>query len=164
MSEQIGAAALQSGDFDDLDGSVAHPGMVAYVETVSRNECLNMLARTSVGRLGLVVDGEPVIVPVRYGLDGDSILFRTAPAGGLAGATVAAVAFEIDYLDPTRRAGWSVVVRGRAEDISDAADATSRRLRRLELASWDPDGDSRWYVIRPQAITGRRIRVIPPDL
>jgi len=164
MTEGTGVTTDQRGGFDDLDGSAAHPSMVAYVEPVSRNECLNMLARTSVGRLGLVVQREPVIVPVKYGLDGDHILFRTPPASTLAGVTAATVAFEIDHLDASQRAGWSVLVRGWVEDITDAVDATSQRLRRLPVATWDPDGDRRWYVISPRAITGRRIRVIPADL
>jgi len=149
---------------DDLDGSAAHPGMVAYVETLSRTECLNLLALAPIGRVGVVVDGEPVILPVNFALDGDSVLFRTTDTSVLNQASMNKVAFEVDHVDSETRGGWSVLIRGRADDIADAIDATSVRLRRLELFTWAPGARHHWYVIRPHAITGRRVRVIPAEL
>lgn len=151
-------------DVDDLDGSAAHPGMVAYVEPVNHPECLSMLARCSVGRIGIVVDGQPVVLPVNYALDGDCVLFRTSESSVLNQAAGENVAFEVDRIDDANRSGWSVMVQGRAIDISDTIDATSRRLRRLQVISWAPGSRHNWFIIRPSAITGRRIRVIPAAL
>jgi hypothetical protein len=56
------------------------------------------------------------------------------------------------------------MVKGQADDIGDAVDATSERLRRLPLATWAPGHRDRWFVIRPREITGRRLRVVSPEL
>jgi hypothetical protein len=53
-----------------------------------------------------------------------------------------------------------VVVQGHADDIADAIDATSERLRQLPLISWAPGQRAHWFAIRPRRITGRRLRVL----
>jgi nitroimidazol reductase NimA-like FMN-containing flavoprotein (pyridoxamine 5'-phosphate oxidase superfamily) len=45
---------------------------VASMESLGRTECLNLLATAQVGRVALVVDGHPEILPVNYALDGDT--------------------------------------------------------------------------------------------
>jgi nitroimidazol reductase NimA-like FMN-containing flavoprotein (pyridoxamine 5'-phosphate oxidase superfamily) len=137
---------------------------VASLERLSRTECLDLLALAHVGRVGFLVDGHPEILPVNYALDGDAILFRTAEGSALNQVSLANVAFEVDAIDESMRSGWSVLVRGHATDIGDTIDPTSERLRRLTLVTWAPGQRQRWYVIRPQAITGRRLRVLPQEL
>jgi nitroimidazol reductase NimA-like FMN-containing flavoprotein (pyridoxamine 5'-phosphate oxidase superfamily) len=137
---------------------------VASMEHLGRAECLNLLALAQVGRVGLIVDGQPEILPVNYALDGDSILFRTAAGSVLNGASMTNVAFEVDHIEDFTQSGWSVLVRGIATDIGDSIDATSERLRRLSLITWAPGTRPRWFVIRPNAITGRRLRVLPLEL
>lgn len=138
--------------------------LLASLEEVNRTECLDLLALGRVGRVGLVVDGEPVVLPVNYALDGDTVLFRTSEGSVLRQAAMSKVAFEVDHIDEATRTGWSVLVRGRADDIADAIDATSVRLRRLALVTWAPGERQYWFVIRPHAITGRRLRVMPAEL
>ena len=120
-----------------------------------------MLALAQVGRVGFVLDGQPEILPVNYALDGDTILFRTAPGSVLNKISMQNVAFEVDSIEDTTQSGWSVLVRGRAEGIADAVDATSERIRRLVLTTWAPGERERWFTIRPGTITGRRLRVLP---
>jgi nitroimidazol reductase NimA-like FMN-containing flavoprotein (pyridoxamine 5'-phosphate oxidase superfamily) len=138
--------------------------VTASLEPLGRSECLELLALAKVGRLGLIVDGRPEILPVNYILDGDSVLFRTSESSVLNQASLAAVAFEVDHIDDSARSGWSVMVHGHADDIGNAIDATSERLRRLTLISWAPGGRHRWFAVRPHSITGRRLRVLPTDL
>jgi uncharacterized protein len=137
------------------------PETVSSLETLGRIECLNLLALAQVGRVGFVLDGQPEILPVNYALDGDTVLFRTAPGSVLNEISMQNVAFEVDSLEETAQSGWSVLVRGRAEGISDAIDATSERIRRLVLTTWAPGERERWFTIRPVTITGRRLRVLP---
>ena len=134
------------------------------MERLGHSECLDLLALAQVGRLGFVVDGQPEILPVNYALDGDAILFRTSDGSVLNEASLAKVAFEVDRFDESTRSGWSVLVRGHANDIGDAIDPTSERLRRLALVTWAPGERQRWFVVRPHTITGRRIRVLPLEL
>jgi uncharacterized protein len=138
--------------------------LVAQMQTLGRGECLALLATASVGRVGLLVDGRPEILPVNYALDGESVLFRTAEGTALTQASMAIVAFEVDRIDEESQAGWSVLVQGVAHDIGDAIDPTSERLRRLTLVSWAPGSRPRWVRITPRRITGRRIRVLPAEL
>jgi nitroimidazol reductase NimA-like FMN-containing flavoprotein (pyridoxamine 5'-phosphate oxidase superfamily) len=62
----------------------------------------------------------PVIIPVNYLLDEDTVVFRTDAGSKLHAAIRGApVAFEVDGVDQDRQVGWSVVVRGRAEEVTD---------------------------------------------
>lgn len=142
-------------------GQDAGRKMVAQMESLARDECVALLDTVSVGRLALLVDDRPEILPVNYAMDGDSVLFRTAEGTVLNRASLTVVAFEADQLDEADQAGWSVLVQGVAQDIGDAIDARSERQRRLSLVSWAPGTRSRWFRIRPDKITGRRIRVVP---
>jgi nitroimidazol reductase NimA-like FMN-containing flavoprotein (pyridoxamine 5'-phosphate oxidase superfamily) len=144
--------------------SSASADAVPSLEPLGRAECLDLLSRAQVGRVAVVVDGHPEIFPVNYALDGDSVLFRTGEGTVLTHAGLTQVAFEVDHIDASTRSGWSVLVQGQADDIGDAIDATSERLRRLALITWAPGRRDRWFVIRPRAITGRRLRVLPLEL
>jgi len=140
------------------------PHLIPELEELIRSECLNLLATESVGRVGLLVDGRPEILPVNFAIDGDTILFRTAHDTVLNQASMSVVAFEVDHLDPESHSGWSVLLQGLAYDIGDTIDATSERLRQLSLMTWAPDRRQRWFQIRPDKITGRRLRLLPDSL
>jgi uncharacterized protein len=93
---------------------------------LSRSECLDLLATTTVGRVSLMVDQRPQIFPVNYVLDGDTVLFRTAEGTILSHAGLSSVAFEVDRIDESHHTGWSVLVHGRADNITDAVDLGAR--------------------------------------
>ena len=137
-----------------------------YVELqeIDRPECLALLARHTVGRVGLLVDGRPEVLPVNFALDGETVLFRTAEGSPLTKAASTSVAFEVDDIDQATSTGWSVVVHGFAEDIGDAVDGTSERLKRLSLPTWAPGVRDRWFHVVPDSITGRRITSSPMEL
>jgi len=133
------------------------------IEVMDRDECLLLLGAEVVGRLAVVEDGRPVILPVNYAMDGDRIVFRTA-AGTKLDAVVrgSAAAFEIDHTDRIFQTGWSVLVSGRAELITD--DRELERAEALPLRPWSDHEKSHWIAIHPQTITGRRIvHVAPPE-
>lgn len=140
------------------------PRWIASLDEIGRSECLGLLATTSVGRLGLIVDGKPEVLPVNFGLDGDSVLFRTAEGTVLTQARHRVVAFEADQVDETTHTGWSVLVQGLTHDITDTIDPTSERLRRLAVITWAPDPRQRLFRVIPDRITGRRLRVYPDAL
>jgi nitroimidazol reductase NimA-like FMN-containing flavoprotein (pyridoxamine 5'-phosphate oxidase superfamily) len=140
------------------------PNLIASLEELGRAECLDLLATAAVGRVGLLVDGRPEVLPVNYALDGDTVLFRTAEGTVLNQASLAVVAFEVDHLDSDTHSGWSVLVQGTARDIGDAIDHTSERQRQLSLITWAPGRRPRWFQVHPDKITGRRLRVLPDAL
>lgn len=129
-------------------------------EVLERRECLRLLAGEVVGRVGVVEAGSPLVLPVNFGLDGDVIVFRTGPGTKLSEARGHAACFEVDDFDRETRSGWSVVVRGRIEEITEHNPALLARL--ADLAEPWLEGD-RSHVVRivPSSITGRRVPAPP---
>ena len=126
---------------------------------LSDDECRALLARTHLGRIAVVDGGRPLILPVNYVLDEADVVFRTDSGSKLDAAGLGQpVAFEVDGVDIASRTGWSVVVRGRAEHVSD--EVHLEKLRRLPLVSWAPGAKPHYVRISPHELTGRRISVL----
>jgi uncharacterized protein len=126
---------------------------------LSRDECLRLLAATSLGRVAVNVPGwPPMIRPVNYVFDqsSQSVVFRSAHGSKFTGLVLSGLAtFEIDGVDPDDRTGWSVIVTGPTEEISIAADV--HRLEQLGLRPWAPGDKAYWVRIRTPVVSGRRI-------
>jgi uncharacterized protein len=132
------------------------------IEELADGERRQLLAGRHLGRLALVDDRGPVILPVNYVVDRDAPVFRTDPGTKLdAAAEGAAVAFEVDATDEATRTGWSVVVRGTLGEVTNPEDLA--RLQALPLYPWAPGDKARYLRVRPASLTGRRIR-IPDEL
>ncbi len=127
------------------------------LEELDRATCVELLAHhRMVGRLGIVVDGRPVIFPLNYLYEDEAVVFCTAGGTKLnAIAGGADVAFEVDDSVPLRHGGWSVLVRGHAEVITDPSEVA--RLRRGPLHPWAKGARANWVRIRVDEISGRRI-------
>jgi nitroimidazol reductase NimA-like FMN-containing flavoprotein (pyridoxamine 5'-phosphate oxidase superfamily) len=126
-------------------------------EEIDRSECLRLLAGEQLGRLGVVIDGTPLILPMQFALDGDRVVLSTNPGAKFHSAPLANVSFEVDHADFDRELGWSVIIQGVAQDITNAIDDRSEKLRALKVSPWAPDPKTCWLTIIPRAITGRRI-------
>jgi uncharacterized protein len=128
----------------------------AGLETLPFDECLDLLGSVPLGRVGFYADGEVVILPVNHAVDGQEVVFRTAPGSLLTSATEQGpVTFEADQFDTRAQAGWSVLVTGQAIPVYD--DAEIRHLERLGLEPWPSAVEHEfWIRIRPTSITGRR--------
>ena len=127
------------------------------LEELDRSECLRLLETVSVGRLGLLVDGRPEVLPVTYAVDAGTVVFRTAEGTVLNQAAMQIVAFEADAIDDTTHTGWSVLAQGVAQDVSEAIDTRSEQLRGLSLVSWAPGRRHRWFRLDADRLTGRRL-------
>jgi uncharacterized protein len=130
--------------------SLDHQGL----EVIPPEECWQLLRDAPVGRVAFVEAGDPMVLPVNHAVVGHRIVFRTLRGSLLHEALMAAsVAFQIDGVDPVRRSGWSVLVRGVA-DLAEDPD----ELAKLELHPWADTVDrDDWVQIRPDEVTGRRI-------
>ena len=81
-------------------------------------ECLRLLARGHFGRVGLVDDGRPVVLPVNYVFDRGFVVFQSTAGSKLEAAVAGrSVAFEIDSVDVMYHGGWSVLIYGPAEVV-----------------------------------------------
>jgi len=124
---------------------------------MSDDECRALLATAQIGRVVLSIDALPAALPVNYRLIDDAIVFRTAPGTKLTAAlrhTV--VGFEVDEIDRATRSGWSVLVVGTSDVVSDPPEIA--RLDRAGLRSWAPISAPRYVRISIQRISGRRLR------
>jgi nitroimidazol reductase NimA-like FMN-containing flavoprotein (pyridoxamine 5'-phosphate oxidase superfamily) len=130
---------------------------------LDRTECLRLLAATDVGRIVVSVTGQdyPVIRPVNYVFDepSQSVLIRSELGSKLhAVLRSEKAAFEIDGTDPEGRVGWSVIVVGVSEEITNPAEL--RRIESLGLEPWPPGDAAHWIRIRANTVSGRRIAAV----
>lgn len=126
------------------------------LEVLDEDECVALLAAGDVGRVGIVVDGQPLIFPVNYVFEGKSIVVHTDAGTLLSGASLALVAFEVDSFDAASRSGWSVMVQGVGHDVTDALDHTSEHLQTVEVSPWAPGDKPRLLRIDARTMSGRR--------
>ena len=121
------------------------------------DECLTLLQSRVVGRVGLMTPGGLRIFPVNYTVVDDRIVFRTVPYGQLANsAPDAEVAFEVDSLDDSLHAGWSVLAVGRCRRLEDPGEV--RWVR--ETADPEPWAEGRrnlYFMLDWHDLTGRQV-------
>ena len=126
------------------------------LELLSENECLLLISAVTVGRLVTVDGGRPTVFMVNFRRDGNSVVFRTDEGMKLDLVTGGElVAFEVDEVDPHTHTGWSVVLTGRAHEVTDPA--ALAELARLRLRPWAPGPKARFVRVVPDQVEGRRI-------
>jgi uncharacterized protein len=126
------------------------------LDLLDREECLRLLRCAPVGRIVYTANALPAVQPVNYVLDGETIVIRTESRSNLAAAgRHDVVAFEVDDIDPVRGTGWSVVVTGRAREVTGSAAVA--RLTALPLHPWTLDGPCRFVQISCEIVTGHRL-------
>lgn len=121
-------------------------------------DCYGFLRQGYVGRVGYVMGGRAVIVPVNYRLDDACrIVFRSTTGEKLEAARRGDVlSFQVDGVDDLYHAGWSVLASGPAEEVTDPGDVAG--LFDLLLRPWSGEAaDGSWIRIRPERIDGRRL-------
>lgn len=128
---------------------------------ISPEECADLLAATTLGRLGVIIDGRPEIFPINhvYDRESGSIVYPTRAGTKLHGALDWPwVAFEVDGTEPEDAGGWSVAVVGAAEEITDPEEIA--RFTRQRHVLWAAGRAAHWIRIVPTKVTGRRIRAV----
>lgn len=125
---------------------------VTEVRVLQRNDCWERLRRAPFGRLAVVVWGKPEIFPVNHVVDGASLVFRTAAGTKLAGAAGRPVAFEVDGLDPESGEVWSVVVKGRAHEVTALEDVIA--AMHLPLTPWTATTKPHFVRVPGDEVTG----------
>jgi nitroimidazol reductase NimA-like FMN-containing flavoprotein (pyridoxamine 5'-phosphate oxidase superfamily) len=78
------------------------------LQELTRDQCLDLLeSQLFLGRIGYVVDGLPIIVPVNFVVDGESVVYSTATGSKLSWlSNHSRVAFQADHGRPADRSGW----------------------------------------------------------
>jgi nitroimidazol reductase NimA-like FMN-containing flavoprotein (pyridoxamine 5'-phosphate oxidase superfamily) len=130
------------------------------IEVLAPDECWNYLRSSYIGRLALINGGTPEIFPMNFMVVEELVVFRTAPGTKLrALLRGAAVAFEVDGLNPYGTEVWSVVVKGEPGPFD--GDATSLQEAGPDRDPWQPGLKEHLVQIRAAEISGRRFAVTP---
>ncbi|MFI9101012.1 helix-turn-helix domain-containing protein [Streptomyces fildesensis] len=154
---QTTVSELRGGGTDlppGLGKAARHPELVE----MTPEECRARLSTHGVGRIAVTGDEGPAIVPVNYQMADGSLVFRTSPGSAPALSIGARVAFEVDHIDEALSQGWSVLVVGSAEHVTDP-DTVRHLIERTHSGPWAGGDRAMWVRIHPDRITGRRIHV-----
>lgn len=146
--------------YNDVHGTAgegAPPTTPEHTELLDQHVCWDLLRRGTVGRLAVVVDGEPDIFPINYVVDHGTIVFRTDTGRKLSAAANRPVAFEIDGYEARDAVAWSVVVHGVGSEIRETDDVID--AMELSLVPWQQGAKARFIRIKASAVTGRRIHI-----
>ncbi len=123
---------------------------------LARDECFELLASVPIGRVATTPPPDdqlaaPIVEPVAFIVDGETIVFRTQAGTKLVGLNRGTASFEADSFDQSHHTGWSVLVRGTAYE------APAEEVAQLDLTPWVPGPRDVWIRILPEVVTGRRL-------
>lgn len=142
-----------NGPVDPLE---AHRGRLGLLD---EHECIALLGRAKLGRIALSVGALPAIYPIRFALLGRDPVFRTHPRAGLVEATAGnVVCLQADDAEPDADGGWSVMVTGPAEVLTEPE--VLAEARDLPLPPWTGAADA-FVRIGAVMVSGRRIGGTP---
>jgi hypothetical protein len=128
---------------------------------LSRAECLAMVSSVPFGRVVFTVRALPAIQPVSHLVAGAQIIIRASLGAAFSSAadgSAAVVAYQADLIDPGRRAGWSVVIVGRARRVTSEAQAAGYRQA---LPPWIDGEMDEVIAIDADLVSGFRVVPVP---
>ena len=127
------------------------------MEVLDHDECMALLASVPIGRVAVIDSGEIAVLPVNHVVDEGRVCFRTAPGAKLdAGIMQHVATFEADDYDAATGTGWSVVLKGRADLVTDPEEL--ERLHESGVRPWsNPSFRTNWVTMHATSVTGRRI-------
>ena len=141
------------------------PGTGSSLVALSADECFELLAVATVGRIGFVSPGGLQIIPVNYRLGAHRRLFmRVAPNGLIAqlAALHNHVAFEVDYHAQDSGIAWSVLMQGSVSSLDVEGRSDYMDLHRLP-APWPGGTRSLPVQFIPAAVSGRSLQRAPRE-
>ena len=122
---------------------------------LSRQECFELLDQKVVGRVAYVNDDGPVVLPVNYVVDNETVLFRTSASGPMAAhLRDGTVAFQVDEVDEVTQSGWSILLRGVATFEQPKGTGPANHPR---PSPWVQGSRNLVVRISPNVMTGRRL-------
>ena len=126
------------------------------LELLTEEQCVELMERGGIGRVGVTIAGLPVITPVTFVFHDGGVVFRTGEGSKLRAASAGAViAFEVDDYSPETKSGWSVLAVGRSHEMTD--DREIAAMNGSAPVPW-AEGDRVHYVrLEPELLTGRRV-------
>lgn len=125
------------------------------LEILDRDDCLTLLGGAAIGRVIFTEQALPAVQPVPFALTDGAVVIRAAADSRLAAATRGTVVgFEADEIHPDTAAGWSVMIVGRATQVTDPHQCEA--LARLQLRQWSRGNRDGYIRIDAEWASGRR--------
>jgi uncharacterized protein len=122
----------------------------------------DLLGTSDLGRLAMCFDGAPEIFPVNYVVANGTVVFRTAAGLKHVSARLGhVVALEADGVDHEAGIAWSVVVKGRARDVTSQTELDF--VLKLPLRPAHAGPKYLFVRIEPDTVTGRRFPIADAD-
>ena len=126
------------------------------VEVLEQVECLELLGRSSIGRVAVSMGAVPSVFPVNFALLDQAIVFWTSTGTKLDTAMRnAVVAFEGRRSRRGLPGRISVLVVGIADELRDPV--LIDRVKHLPVAPWAEGPREHVVTIQPEVISGHRI-------
>ncbi len=128
---------------------------VRSLELMAPLDAMALMATAAVARVVFTAGALPAVVPVTFAVHDGRVVLRTTSGTRLAAAAAGGVlSVQADDVDPVARSGWSVVVTGVAELVTDALEqAVIRGL----VQPWAPGQHDVYVRVPPTVVAGRRI-------
>ncbi|MGZ4435308.1 MAG: pyridoxamine 5'-phosphate oxidase family protein [Trebonia sp.] len=123
-----------------------------------QRDCVELLAGAQVGRVVFTERALPAVLPITFAIYDDALVFCTGDTRLAAAAGRGVLAFEADEIDPASRTGWSVVVTGIAEVVTDPLERA--RIHTI-VQPWAPGHRDVFIRLPLTVVTGRRILASP---
>lgn len=125
------------------------------IETLSTDQCWELVDAATVGRLGFSSDGTVQIIPVNYTVVDRDVIIRTRSTGILAElAEGPPVAFQVDY-HSSGGTGWSVLMNGPVRALS--AEQVQELHTTNRVLPWAGGDRDLFLRFTPDRISGRRV-------
>lgn len=128
------------------------------IETLSEAECFGLIGQAAIGRFVFQDSEGLAALPVNFGVAGDRIVFRTDVGSHLREVLDGPVSFEVDHAEAETGEGWSVLIRGTAEELG--LEQVHELLHRTHGAvphPWAEGVHNIWIAVTPARVTGRRL-------
>lgn len=125
------------------------------LEVLGRSTCLDLLGTASVGRVALSIDALPVVLPVRFSLDGDDVVVSALAGDRIRSALDdSVVALQVEGRSEPADEGiaWSVLVRGSSRVLT-----TEAVVAPPPPGIWGKRSSDQLAVIRTDLVCGRRV-------
>ncbi|MFJ1704991.1 pyridoxamine 5'-phosphate oxidase family protein [Kitasatospora sp. NPDC088346] len=131
------------------------PAGEAATGECTREQSLDLLRQTVIGRLIHTDDAMPAVTPACFTLDGVGEVVVPLPAGWRVDVMDGeVVGFQADRFDERTLRGWTVLVVGRSRLVTDPAEVAE--LRRRGPRPWGRGPATDYLSIHPELVTGRR--------
>ncbi len=128
------------------------------IDSLNREQCLELLTQQVVGRIIFVDEQGPGAVPVNYAVADGEIILRVAEDSHLRTLIQKPIGFEADYTNADQSEGWSVLVRGSGREIPmTEVPQILKALGDGLPRPWAEGVHNTWLGIKADSLTGRRL-------